>query len=470
MKGLVLRLPRSGGFASSFMGVLFVSLLSVVGSLLVHQTAAAWCDNLDIDSRTHDCVAQNYDSLPESVRNKVKFDSTSQGSSSLSFQDMIAGCMGGNAAGLDIAIKQGGCADAATSCLARAIDPNACAPDTLASIVGGINLKSEGGIWSQVPIVGPAVGTALGSDFNGCNNGKMTGDGSDDCAPLKAANQATIDALTKAMKSKVTATGSCTLPTTGGETAKNRAKEACWKAISDSCSPPELNDDGSLKNGVATDAYGTCLNMAILKTASDSNECKARTGGEGIWMDSDTKDPDGPNTLSKGCYKQATDLTNPEACEAGAKATGRDFKWQKTNKAGEKEAWGCVDPAHPNGVEADEGDASCPKDVSGNCALVYSVTGKCGAEAKTNIIKCNTTGGAATFNDILRIFVIVLSFGVGIAATGSIAYSAIRYAGARDNQSDVSLARERIRNVVIGLLLYGFLIAIANWLVPGGIF
>ena len=65
---------------------------------------------------------------------------------------------------------------------------------------------------------------------------------------------------------------------------------------------------------------------------------------------------------------------------------------------------------------------------------------------------------------------IVLSFGVGIAATGSIAYSAIRYAGARDNQSDVSLARERIRNVVIGLLLYGFLIAIANWLVPGGIF
>jgi len=205
-------------------------------------------------------------------------------------------------------------------------------------------------------------------------------------------------------------------------------------------------------------------------------------------MDQDTKDPDGPNTLSQGCYKQASDLTNPEACAAGAKAAGKDLQWKQTNAAGAPTAWGCVDPTakpadsakdctgHDNGtgntqVDSKTGlcaDGSKPGDAAGPTNKIEGATNKCGSSS-TNIIGCSSTGGQA-IGDVLKIFVMVLSFGVGIAAVGGLGYSAVQYAGASDNESHVSAAKDRIRNIVIGLLLYGLLLAITNWLLPGTIF
>lgn len=121
------------------------------------------------------------------------------------------------------------------------------------------------------------------------------------------------------------------------------------------------------------------------------------------------------------------------------------------------------DPNNPNNNE-DDTPAEGPKGAG-----VEGSDKRCGAEARVNILECDTEGGAAALGNVLRIFIIVLTTGVGIAAVGGIAYSAIQYAGAQDNQSNLSSARERIRNIVIGLLLYGFLIAIVNWLVPGSV-
>jgi hypothetical protein len=59
---------------------------------------------------------------------------------------------------------------------------------------------------------------------------------------------------------------------------------------------------------------------------------------------------------------------------------------------------------------------------------------------------------------------------VGVAALGGLAWASITYARATDNSGTVSEAKDMIRNIVIGLILYGFLIAIVNWLVPGTIF
>ncbi|MBI3889821.1 hypothetical protein HY312_04610 [Candidatus Saccharibacteria bacterium] len=56
---------------------------------------------------------------------------------------------------------------------------------------------------------------------------------------------------------------------------------------------------------------------------------------------------------------------------------------------------------------------------------------------------------------------------IGVIATGGITYGAILYASARDNQGQVQEAIGIIRNVAIGLVLYGFTVAIINWLVPG---
>lgn len=92
----------------------------------------------------------------------------------------------------------------------------------------------------------------------------------------------------------------------------------------------------------------------------------------------------------------------------------------------------------------------------------------CGG-TKTQLIACDSKSGTAAIGDLIRIAVTVMTVLIGVVATGGIAYGAILYASARDNQAQVSSALTIIRNVVIGLILYGFTIAIINWLIPGGV-
>ncbi len=94
--------------------------------------------------------------------------------------------------------------------------------------------------------------------------------------------------------------------------------------------------------------------------------------------------------------------------------------------------------------------------------------GTCGG-TQTHFIKCDSTKGVATINELIKIAVNVLTVLIGILAVGGLAYAGVLYASAQDNQSQVSSAMTIIRNVVIGLFLYGFTIAIINWLIPGGV-
>lgn len=94
-------------------------------------------------------------------------------------------------------------------------------------------------------------------------------------------------------------------------------------------------------------------------------------------------------------------------------------------------------------------------------------SGDCGG-AKTNIVSCQGSGAAA-IGDVLKQAIIVLTAIIGVVATGGIVYAAILYASAQDNASQVSKAKTIMVDVAIGLFLYGFMVAIINWLVPGGI-
>lgn len=147
-----------------------------------------------------------------------------------------------------------------------------------------------------------------------------------------------------------------------------------------------------------------------------------------------------------------TDQAQKEACEKGQ--AGEDCN-QFTDPA-QKEA--CEDGANNNPNTAG-GPTKPPID---------KVETRCG-EARVNILICGEEGGNTALNNILRIVVMVLTVGVGAAAVGGLAWASILYAKAEDNEGNVSSAKELIRNVVIGLLLYVFLIAITNWLVPGGV-
>jgi len=70
----------------------------------------------------------------------------------------------------------------------------------------------------------------------------------------------------------------------------------------------------------------------------------------------------------------------------------------------------------------------------------------------------------------IEFFINVLS--VTILAGGSvmIAWAGIQYMTARDNAQNVQAAKEKIWNVVFGLVAYFFLYAFIQWLIPGGVF
>lgn len=103
-------------------------------------------------------------------------------------------------------------------------------------------------------------------------------------------------------------------------------------------------------------------------------------------------------------------------------------------------------------------------------APVALAQGKCG-DTKTQILNCEsgTKTGIGAINEMIRIAITVLTILIGVVATGGIAYAAVLYASARDNQNQVNESITIIRNIVIGIFLYGFTIVIINWLIPGGV-
>jgi hypothetical protein len=89
--------------------------------------------------------------------------------------------------------------------------------------------------------------------------------------------------------------------------------------------------------------------------------------------------------------------------------------------------------------------------------------GDCKEEANLNRDNC---GIIAYIVDFTRI----LSGLVGIVVVIMITVGGIQYAAAGPDPSAVVAARKRISNALIALVLYIFMFAFLQWLVPGGIF
>lgn len=167
--------------------------------------------------------------------------------------------------------------------------------------------------------------------------------------------------------------------------------------------------------------------------------------------DTTTKPTSATSYCAKTYVSQGNDnqSANRQACEAGL--SGKDCNTysgaQKTScEAGTKAA-----ATQNGGGGAQQGG-----------------TGECGG-AKTNLISCDGTGITALGN-VLKQVLQILTVMIGIIAVGGIAYGAIMYASAQDNSGQTQKAIEVIRNVLIGILLYGFMVVIINWLIPGSVF
>lgn len=72
----------------------------------------------------------------------------------------------------------------------------------------------------------------------------------------------------------------------------------------------------------------------------------------------------------------------------------------------------------------------------------------------------------------IQVVVNILSALVGVVVVGTIVLGGVQYimAGAGGSSEDVNKAKQRIMNGAIALLVYFFMFALLQWLIPGGVF
>lgn len=101
--------------------------------------------------------------------------------------------------------------------------------------------------------------------------------------------------------------------------------------------------------------------------------------------------------------------------------------------------------------------------------LIPSTTlaASCG-EAETSIISCSGDGEAALM-DIIKTAVQILTVGVGVLAVGAVIAGAILYSMSGSNPEYMKKAKTIWLNTIIGLVVFAFFAAIANFIIPGGV-
>ena len=71
---------------------------------------------------------------------------------------------------------------------------------------------------------------------------------------------------------------------------------------------------------------------------------------------------------------------------------------------------------------------------------------------------------------ILGTVIKVLTYLIGVLGTVGLVISGIQYMTAGGNESQVIKAKNRIFNIVIGLVAYGLMATFLNFIIPGGVF
>lgn len=115
-----------------------------------------------------------------------------------------------------------------------------------------------------------------------------------------------------------------------------------------------------------------------------------------------------------------------------------------------------------------------PLTVGGFAFAATCGVGTDGTPIQTSILSCGTTKSTKTSDNgiwgLLLVAINILTAGVGIAAVGGIVYGAVLYTTSAGSADQTKKAIEFIRNVIIGLVAYGLMFAVLNFIIPGGLF
>jgi hypothetical protein len=156
------------------------------------------------------------------------------------------------------------------------------------------------------------------------------------------------------------------------------------------------------------------------------------------------------------------DTVPEKACEANHYILNKD-KTPTSNMAA------CV--AGYNGSKAQKTlDIICGSYSGDNkdaCTFGYG-KGACSIDDpnQNNIDKCLNANPIVT---TLNLVINFLSAGVGIVIVGSIIYGGIQYSWAGNNANQVAAAKDRIQNALVALIVFFFIFAFLNYLIPGGL-
>lgn len=106
---------------------------------------------------------------------------------------------------------------------------------------------------------------------------------------------------------------------------------------------------------------------------------------------------------------------------------------------------------------------------------IYAQGGNNNCGVDTAIIKCDNTSGktgteATGLWSILSTVIKIMTAGVGVLALAGLVYGGILYSSAGGSPEQVKKARGVITNVVIGVVAFGGMFTLLNFIVPGGVF
>ncbi|MBR3144211.1 hypothetical protein IKF12_03400 [Candidatus Saccharibacteria bacterium] len=93
----------------------------------------------------------------------------------------------------------------------------------------------------------------------------------------------------------------------------------------------------------------------------------------------------------------------------------------------------------------------------------------CGG-VSTSLINCDSSDGEGAALSVLGLAVRIVTVAVGVLAAIGITIVGVQYLTAKDNEEQVRKAKKRLVQLVIGLVAFVLLSAVANFLIPGGFF
>ena len=197
------------------------------------------------------------------------------------------------------------------------------------------------------------------------------------------------------------------------------------------------------------------------------------------------------DTVCKIPYTESSSNTNIVTSTWVSGSSAEDVAQQCRDKGGKLGSNGIKQVA--SGFEAEcilnsgSGDND-PSDNGGNNGdtlpteddIKYTGSGKdgysygYGLESKdtlsTSVLDCSDSGNGEGIFCILNIGLTVLTWGVGIAGTLGIVICGIQYLTARDSVDQAMKAKNRLINIIVGLVIYAVMWGFLTWLIPGGLF